>query len=360
MLTAKAAGAYAQTGDGGGVQIMNITVHNAFNSYHNPEYIIPKTDTGLKASYYILSDDEKQKVVQPYQPKDPHQYRISRTVPDPHLYLPYYIEDNGRKRMIFNQRLVLSYKGDTMLVDFIGLPGFNANGFTDVLETLEFYPHSHIRLYRDLYAKHPELKSYAQAFRRDTLYQVMRKGLSDTTYSYLRDQGMMEDMTNYKKVVLLRQGMADTTLMNNYPVYTLQQEQIALSKKNDAGTGQLRLQLSGPPLITDTGFQYRLLLNQFVPGIERYRSGKKLSPEEQRTLDIIGAFSKDDLYINENAFSGTILLYYNSEWDNISARGGTFDLIISRYLNGHLVRTITIGDVGYLNNDHPVVRPTGN
>lgn len=337
---------------------MSFVTHEADDYARKYEHIIPTTDTAFAVKHYVLSDDEKHRVIKEYKPKEEGWYRFAKYIGTPRLYIPYYVwGKDGNKQPILNQRLLLIYRKDTMTIDFIDIPSFNPNGFTDVMEKLEFYPHAYIRLYRGIYERHPELREYESRQALLSLDSLLRKGFYDTTYDLLRKAGMMEDRSDYKRVVVLKNGARDTSEQKDYPVYSVKPEDMRLTyPARQPDVQEIRLRTVEPPLITDSGLQYRFVFSfPFPTGREAWMT--PLSKEEERALSLLKAFTKGSLYINGNPFSGRVLMYYHSSWDTVSARGGTYDLIVSIYRDGKMVSTATIYDVGFLNSEQERVRP---
>jgi hypothetical protein len=339
----------AQTGNGGGIQIMNITApDNAWGSIS-----ISASDTALKINYYILSDDSAHTRIKQYHPLKSSFYLFDNKERNALVYVAPYIKEKGEYKFIFNQQLEIIYKKDTMLLDLIDLPGMNANGATDIIEKLNFFPGHYLKSYRDIRKKTPYLFTKeingslsvipGKQNEVDSIENALQNGINQNTYRLLYSYGLLEEAPMLKKYSLAGKEGNEIIYASWFPMYTLKLEQVEY--KELLRRQVINISTSDKAVMVDNQLNYKFILNyRFTP--VAFIANDPLKNKDSAASRFFSALDSLPLFINHEIFSGTITIVFNSYWYDLSRKAyATYGMIAISYKNGVLISKTVANDV---------------
>lgn len=318
-----------QPGGGGGIQIEKIIDKNL--------QLISKSDPELKITRFLLGTDSTHKVLQLYSAEAKYHYRTNgkpnHIFLPPYIYLPTFKSKNAKRTSVPNQRIMLIYKKDTMIIDFIDILMENGAGYTDYIEVLKLYP-GYFTCYRNIRNRLPIFfnESAFAIFNApklvDTLNMALKKGINDETLPMLYQYKLLEHNKDLKPYIFFENSRYDTLFLAHAPVDSLPYKNIQIKGNN------IQIKTTASPIITDSGLQYKFLLPSFATIKQKHFIEITDKEGQQKYLLFINTSIPTELYINHKKFTGILKLFIPGQF-GLSRR-------VCEYREGKLIKTIEL------------------
>lgn len=189
--------AFTQPSSDGGINIMYITAGENQNTQ-----TLKQEDFRVNF-YYKKASHNKRKLKNAYisfTPMKRHYYTFKN--PDGIIYVPDHIPVIRKGELnLPSQRLEIIYKNDTMIVDFEDVPLYGT-GHTAVMDTLQFYPGKHFKIYMEPLKVRPKRLEQYQYYTPNPMKlwgsellrkvrKIIQDGITDRTLPLLQEYELL-------------------------------------------------------------------------------------------------------------------------------------------------------------------------
>lgn len=345
---------YGQPGGGGGIQILNYTIHS-FN--YQIENILPG-DSNLYVDFYEILEKGRQKK---YNPMPQNQYRFYMKKSNGKLdYIPSYIFDGTNKKILRNQRIDFLYKDkDTATVIFTNIPEENPSGESFAIDTLHLIFNKTIKFDMKKY-----LENLSKLNRNSELYDKLKRGLTLSNLNLLIDLAIVEYVGVKKSSYKVKINRLDTVYYSVYrePMYVLNYRDINLmDTEKNLKSEEIHLFTDNLPELKNGKLHYKfhVVNNDFDTSNTKHTLDSASIISTYLELNIFTKIDTVPFLVNNNLYSGIVKLVIPSYWHDVTLKSNpTFDLVVLEFNEGKLIKLNKIKDVGDLYSEHPMSRPS--